>query len=105
VRTVVTPTDRSLSRGRGRWLSGRRRNRPAAAVPAEWHVGVALAGALTPEEAGCRCPKGQCGLAVPRADVFCRVHQGEVQYVQAHSAHDCRRPVWLWLGGRLTRLR
>jgi hypothetical protein len=104
VRTVATPTERPSSRRRSRWLGGRR-DRPAGGPPAEWHVGVSLAGGLTPEEAGCCCPKGQCGLAVPRADVFCRVHQGPVEYRQAHSALDCHRPVWLRLGDRLTRLR
>jgi hypothetical protein len=73
--------------------------------PAEWHVGLTVDGALGPQEQDCPCAKGNCGLAIPRAEVFCPVHQGRVEYGQAHSARDCRPPVWLRMGHRLSRLR
>jgi hypothetical protein len=82
--------------------------RPALIAPrpsagsAEWHVALAATG---PGEERCPCAKGPCGLAIPRADVLCPVHQGRVEYGQAHSAHDCVRPVWLRMGRKVTRLR
>ena len=100
MRTVETRNRPTISR-----LTSRLRGRPGRlTVPHEWHVGVSPLGSSTRQETDCPCPKGHCGLAVPRADVFCRVHQGEVEYRQAHSARDCHRPVWLRLGDRLTRL-
>ena len=60
----------------------------------EWHVGLSHVGMFPQHEVGCPCAKAPCGLAIPRADVFCSTHQGRVEYLQAHSAADCAPHKW-----------
>lgn len=64
------------------------------AAPQEWHVGLSYAGMFPQFEVGCPCAKAPCGLAIPRADVFCNTHQGRAEYLQAHSAADCAPHKW-----------
>jgi hypothetical protein len=45
-------------------------------------------------EVGCPCAKAPCGLAIPRADIFCTTHQGAAKYLQAHKASDCAPQKW-----------
>jgi hypothetical protein len=87
-------------------LPGRRRTvEPPAEVPATlqvvqvvqvWHVGLSREGMFPHHEASCPCAKAPCGLAVPGADVFCTVHQGNVEYRQLHVASDCAFPRKHW---------
>jgi hypothetical protein len=48
-------------------------------------------------EARCPCAKAACGLAIPREDTPCPVHQGEAAYyLQTHRAVDCQFPRKGW---------
>jgi hypothetical protein len=67
---------------------------PATAV--EWHVGLSHEGMFPHHEASCPCAKAACGLAVPRPDVFCDVHQGQQAYRQLHVSSDCAFPSKSW---------
>ncbi len=61
-----------------------------------WHVGLSREGMFPHHEASCPCAKAPCGLAVPGVDVFCTVHQGDVEYRQLHVASDCAFPRKHW---------
>jgi hypothetical protein len=79
-------------------VTRRRRSGPpngsVRAVAQEWHVGLSRAGMFPQFEVGCPCAKAPCGLAIPRADVFCSTHQGGAEYLQAHAASDCAPHKW-----------
>jgi hypothetical protein len=79
--------------------SRRRTIEPPADVPAApqvWHVGLSRDGMFPHHEASCPCVKAPCGLAIPRPDVFCTVHQGQVEYRQLHVASECAFPRKHW---------
>ena len=81
-------------------LHGSRRRKAGApagtarSTPPEWHVGLSHPGMFPQFEVGCPCAKAPCGLAIPRAEVFCRTHQGAAEFRQAHSAADCAPHKW-----------
>jgi hypothetical protein len=85
----------------------RRTETPASGVipaePQEWHVGLSHKGMFPHHEASCPCAKAACGLAIPRPDVLCPVHQGPRAYLQLHKTSDCGFPRETWLPGRLLR--
>jgi hypothetical protein len=62
----------------------------------EWHVGLSHEGMFPHHEASCPCAKAPCGLAIPRPDVLCNVHQGNPQYRQLHIASACAYPRRRW---------
>ena len=63
-------------------------------APPEWHVGRSHPGMFPADEVGCPCAKAPCGLAIPRADVLCPSHLGQVRYRQAHPANECSPRKW-----------
>jgi hypothetical protein len=67
-----------------------------AATPQEWHVGLSHEGMFPHSEARCPCAKAACGLAIPRPEIFCPVHQGPREYRQLHVASDCAFPRKGW---------
>jgi hypothetical protein len=79
----------------------RRTEQPAVsgipAKPQEWHVGLSQKGMFPHREASCPCAKAACGLAIPRPDVICPVHQGPHAYLQLHRASECGFPRETWL--------
>jgi hypothetical protein len=81
-------------------LPARHRNdqRPAdvAETPQEWHVGLSHEGMFPHFEARCPCAKAPCGLAIPRPDAFCPMHQSGQEYRQLHVASDCAFPRTGW---------
>jgi hypothetical protein len=63
----------------------------------EWHVGLSHEGMFPHHEAACPCAKAACGLAIPRPEIPCPVHQSEQAfYLQAHAAEDCGFPRRGW---------
>ena len=86
--SVLTPLHVTRWRRSGPPTSGRH------AAAHEWHVGLSHAGMFPQFEVGCPCAKAPCGLAIPRADVFCSTHQGRAEYLQAHSAAECAPHKW-----------
>jgi hypothetical protein len=61
-----------------------------------WHVGLSREGMFPHQEASCPCAKAPCGLAIPRPEVFCKLHQGPVEYRQLHVASECAFPRRHW---------
>jgi len=79
-------------------VTRRRRSEPpngsVAAAAQERHVGLSRTGMFPQYEVGCPCAKAPCGLAIPRPDVPCSTHQGQVTYLQTHTASDCAPHKW-----------
>lgn len=74
---------------------------PAQTRPQEWHVGLSMQGMFPHHEASCPCAKAPCGLAIPRADTFCQVHQTQVlAFRQLHTESECRYPRRGWFRRR-----
>jgi len=98
--TPLLPTRRRTERAA---TSGISANATKPVIPPEWHVGLSRKGMFPHHEASCPCAKAACGLAIPRPDVLCPVHQGPATYLQLHAASECGYPRRAWHPKQLLR--